>query len=312
MQRTGLTELNAFIEIATHRSFRQAAVKLGMSPSALSHAIRGLEQSLGVRLLNRTTRSVAPSEAGERLLERLRPALRDIADALQEVNEFRSTPAGSIRINCSEAGARILLGPVVGEFLKRYPQVQLDIITEGRPVDIVAEGFDAGVRLFESVPQDMIAVRFGPDLRFAAVASPDYFRGRAKPAVPDDLLEHDCIRFRFPTGQIYRWNFEKGGRPGSVDVKGSLTLDNQQLMVEAALNGMGIAWVLELNVMQHLEEGRLVRVLEDWSPTFAGLCLYYPGHRHVPPALRAFADMLRETVPARRPPLSRQSTGKAA
>jgi DNA-binding transcriptional LysR family regulator len=294
MQRAGLIELNAVATVANRRSFRAAAAELGMSPSALSHAIAALEQRLGVRLFNRTTRSVSLSEAGERFLARIRPALRDISEAMELVNEFRDTPAGTLRINTSEGAAEQVLAPVVLKFLKLYPDMQVEIVTEQRLVDIVGEGFDAGIRLAEAVPRDMIAVPCGPDQRFAVVGSPRYFKEHQRPATPGDLAQHNCIRHRFSTGTLFRWEFEKRGEEIAIDVKGSLTLTSHTLRIEAALAGLGLAYVNESVVARHIAARRLVRVLEDWTPPFPGLRLYYPGHRHVPAGLRAFIAVLRE------------------
>ncbi|MDQ0393108.1 LysR family transcriptional regulator [Labrys monachus] len=293
--KPGLPELKALAAIVSHRSFRKAADDLGLSPSTLSHMMRSLEQEMGVRLLHRTTRSVAPTQAGERLVGRLQPLLRDIDAALSEVDDFRSVPAGPLRINSSEIAARLLLASTVPAFLSRYPQVSLDLVTEGRLVDIVAEGFDAGIRLGEAVPQDMVAVRFGGSARFVAVASPGYLADHAGPKVPDDLHDHACIRFRLPSGKPYRWEFERHGQELSIDVPGRLTLDHMDLMADAAAGGMGIAYVSDRCARAHIDRGALVTVLDDWCPPIPGLFLYYPGHRHVPPALRAFIDVLKET-----------------
>ncbi|PAP98194.1 LysR family transcriptional regulator [Mesorhizobium mediterraneum] len=295
MSGPGLPELTALAAIVSHRSFRKAADDLGLSPSTLSHMMRALERDMGVRLLNRTTRSVAPTEAGARLVARLQPLLRDIDAALAEVDNFRSLPAGTLRINSSEIAARMLLKSTVPAFLARYPQVSLDLVTEGRLVDIVAEGFDAGIRLGEAVPQDMVAVRFGGATRFIAVASPTYLATRKIPRVPDDLRNHTCIRFRLPSGKPYRWEFEKHGQEISIDVPGVLTLDHMELMAEAAVAGLGVAYISDKSAQSYIEQGALVSLLEDWCPAIPGLFLYYPGHRLVPPALRAFIDVLKET-----------------
>jgi DNA-binding transcriptional LysR family regulator len=294
MRRTGLIELNAVATVANRRSFRAAAAELGMSPSALSHAIAALEQRLQVRLFNRTTRSVSLSEAGELFLARIQPALREIFTAMEQVNDLRDTPAGTLRINTSEGAAEQVLRPVVLKFLKRYPDMQVEIVTDQRLVDIVAEGFDAGIRLAEAVPRDMIALPCGPDQRFAVVASPQYFKGRKKPLTPGDLAEHNCIRYRFSTGTLFRWEFEKRGEELAIDVKGSLTLTSQSLRIEAAVAGLGIIYVNDSSVAKHVASGRLIRVLDDWTPSFPGLRLYYSGHRHVPAGLRAFIAVLRE------------------
>jgi DNA-binding transcriptional LysR family regulator len=304
-QKTGLFELNAVVAVSVHRSFRRAAAELGMSPSALSHAIAALEQRMGVRLFHRTTRSVALSEAGEHFLARVRPALHEISAAMEAANEHRDTPAGTLRLNASEAAASMLLAPVVLAFMRRYPDMRVDIVTEGRLVDIVAGGFDAGIRAGETVPEDMVAVPCTPPLRFATVGSPAYFATRSRPRTPADLASHVCIRTRFASGALYKWDFEKRGKRVAVDPAGPLTLDNHHLMIEAALQGAGLAWTSAYAVAPHVAAGRLVSVLEDWSPPFPGLYLYYPGHRHVPAGLRAFIGVVREvlsTPPSTPPP----------
>ncbi len=294
MSRPSLNDLAAFAAIASHRSFRKAADALGVSRSALSHAMLGLERTLGIRLLNRTTRSVSPTEAGERLLTHLGPMLQGLDAALETLADARGVPSGTLRINANKGAARLLLREVVPHFLTRYPDVGLDLVSEGRLVDIVAEGFDAGVRLAEAVPQDMIAVRLGGDVRFIAVASPAYLDDRNAPATPHDLRRHRCIRQRLPSGKRYRWEFSRHGQETAVDVPGALTLDDNDLMVEAATDGLGIAYVPEHFAHPMLSSGRLVMVLEDWCPPSPGLVLYYPGNRHVPSALRAFIDTVKE------------------
>jgi len=292
--RTGLPELTAFVEIAEQQSFSRAARSLGVSPSALSHTIRNLEAKLDVRLFNRTTRSVALTEAGEQMLLRVRPAMADLEDAVNEAASARNRPSGSIRISASESAARLLIRHVLPEFLKRYPDISVEFVVDTRLVDIVADGFDAGIRVLEDVPRDMIAIRFGPEMRFAAVASPEYLSDRTLPKTPRDLKQHNCIRFRFESGSLYRWDLQYRGKSASVDVEGQLTLGNLNLMVEAALDGIGIAWVPEHLVVDHVNSGRLVHLLPEWSPTFPGLCLYYPANRHPPTALRLFAEAIRE------------------
>lgn len=293
MTRPSLEDLKAFSAIAEHRSFSRAAGALGVSRSALSHTLRALERDLGVRLLNRTTRSVATTDAGERLLRRLGPVLRDLDQALDAVVDDGGQPSGVLRINANESAVRLLLRTVVPQFLAQHPQVALDLVSEGRLVDIVQQGFDAGVRLAEAVPQDMVSVRFGEDLRFLAVAAPAYLSGRRAPVTPDDLHAHICIRQRLPSGKLYRWEFEKKGQEVVIDVPGALTLDHSGLMAEAAADGLGVAYVPEPAARDRLDDGRLVTVLEDWCPAIPGLCLYYPGHRHVPAGLRAFIDVLK-------------------
>ena len=292
MNKPTLADMTAFAAIVAHRSFRKASDELGLSPSSLSHMMRTLEANLGVRLLHRTTRSLSPTESGARLIGRLLPILQDFDLALAEVDSARGRPSGILRINASEVAARLLLRSVVPAFLARYPHVSLDLVTEGRLIDIVAEGFDAGVRLGEAVPQDMIAVRFGGEVRFVAVASPAYLASHKPIRTPDDLAEHNCIRFRLASGKLYRWEFARDGRELSMDVPGTLTLDHMELMMDAASAGLGIAYVSDRSAQPHIEQGTLVAVLDDWCPWIPGLFLYYPGHRHVPPMLRAFIDVL--------------------
>lgn len=294
MRKPGLVELDAVVAVANHKSFRAAADELGVSRSALSHTVATLEQRLGVRLFHRTTRSVALSDAGEQFLARVRPALKEISEAVAAVGELRDTPSGTLRINASEGAARLFLMPFVFEFLRRYPEVRFELATDDRLVDIVADGFDAGVRLADAVPQDMVAVPCAPDVRFAVVGSARYFKGRKLPRVPADLAQHDCIRRRWPSGAVYRWEFERRGQEQIVDVNGRLQLDRDELMREAALKGYGLAYLTEASVAPDLTAKRLVRVLEDWTPAYPGPRLYYPGHRHVPAALRAFVAVVRE------------------
>jgi DNA-binding transcriptional LysR family regulator len=298
--RAGLSELTAFIAIAEHRSFRAAARQLGVSPPALSHAIRSLEENLRVRLFNRTTRSVGLTEAGEHLLRRVGPALADLQDGINEVASVGSRPSGSIRISAAEAGSRPLVLNVLPKFLEAYPDIHVEIVVDTRLVDIVADGFDAGIRVLDDVPRDMIAIRFGPDLRFAAVASPEYLSRHDRPQTPQDLAKHRCIRFRFASGALYRWELERHGRSASVDVNGPMTLGNTTLMVDAALAGIGIAWVPDYHVVDHLASGRLVHLLPEWSPSLPGLSLYYPANRHPPAALRLFSQAVREWAEATR------------
>jgi DNA-binding transcriptional LysR family regulator len=293
MADVSLSELKAFVLVAQHRSFRRAADLAGVSRPTLSHALRALERRLGTRLLHRTTRSVALTHAGERLLARLDPALRDLDDMLGAVGRDGTDIGGPLRINTNEGGARWLLHHAIPAFLERHPRVSLDLLTEGRLVDIVAEGFDAGVRLLEAVPQDMVAVPFGGDTRFIAVAAPSYVARRGEPVVPYDLHRHQCIRQRLPSGKAYRWEFARDGEDILIDAPGSLTLDNSGLMTDAAIDGLGIAFVPEPYARAALEDGRLAILLSDWSPQLPGLCLYYARNRQTPAALRAFIDVLR-------------------
>ncbi|CAI8778733.1 Uncharacterized HTH-type transcriptional regulator YcaN [Pseudomonas sp. IT-P12] len=294
MRKAGLQDLNAVVALAHHRSFRRAAVELGLSPSAMSHAIAMLEQRMGVRLFNRTTRSVSLSEAGEQFLARVQPALADISSAMEAVNQFRETPSGNLRINASEGAVQMIMASVVAEFLRRYPDMRLEIVTSTALVDIVAEGFDAGIRMGESVPLDMVAVSCSPPLRFAVVGSSAYFAQHPAPQTPEDLRRHNCIRTRFASGALYRWEFVKRGQQQVIDVDGTLTLDSQHLIVDAALKGIGIICVNESSIAEHLDAGRLIRTLEDWTPAYPGLCVFHPANRHVPAGLRAFINLVRE------------------
>lgn len=292
MVRDELGALAALAAVATERSFSRAARRMGVSRSALSHAIAALEARVGVRLLARTTRSVTTTYAGERLLARLRPAIAEINDALQELTELRSRAAGRVRLVVSPLAATTVLAPRLAEFARRYPDVALDVTTEERRVNLVAGEFDAGIHLMEYIDQDMIAVRVSPDLRPAIVGSPAYFRSRSTPVHPRDLKDHQCVNFRHGE-DVYRWEFEKGRRSLTVAVRGPLVVDDVELMVGAALGGVGLAFVDEARVARHLEDGTLVRVLEDWCQPFAGFFLYYPTRRQIPAALAALIETLR-------------------
>lgn len=292
-----LKDLRAFMAVAEHLSFRHAAELLGVTRSALSHTLRGLEGRLGTRLLHRTTRSVSLTQEGEQLLARLDPLLGDLSQLLEEFAGAQGRTTGTLRINGGEIAIRLLLDTLVPQFLVQYPDVELDLVAQGQLVDIVEQRFDAGVRLGDSVPKDMVAVRLGPDVRFLAVASPDYLADHPTLETPDELAGHQCIRQRFPSGKRYRWEFSKHGQELALDVPGALTLDNHQLMVEAATSGVGIAYVLEAYARPLLDKGDLLAVLDDWCPYIPGLCLYFPNNRHVPGALRAFIDMARERSP---------------
>ncbi len=294
MYRPGLNDLDAVIAIARRGSFRAAALDLGMSTTALSNAVGKLEASLGVRLFNRTTRSVSLTDGGRVFVEQVGPALQDIHGAMQTVRSQQATPSGMLRINAFATAAREILSPLVLEFLRRYPQVQIDLVTEGRLVDVVAEGFDLGVRVADLVPSDMIAVSLGRPQRYAVVGSPVYFEKHGSPRVPPDLLHHQCIRIRLPNGALYRWQFKKRGQTAQIDVSGRITLDEAGLARTAVLEGIGLGFFMEQNVLADIEAGRLVRVLEDWTPPFGGLCLYYPGRRNPSAALKAFIALARE------------------
>jgi DNA-binding transcriptional LysR family regulator len=295
MQRANLAELDAVIAVARRGNFRAAALELGVSSSALSHAVAGLEARLGVRLFNRTTRSVSLTAAGEQFVGQVAPALLEIRGAMEAVNIHRDTPAGTLRINTSIGAARVILSPLILEYLKLYPDMRVDLVTEGRLIDIVVDGYDAGIRIREAVPRDMIIVPIGGPIRSVVVGSPAYFERRTRPQTPGDLLQHECIRARMASGQIYRWEFERRGEAMEVDVQGALTLDETTLMLEAAQAGAGLSYLSEWTVAAGLAAGRLVQVLDDWTPAYPGLCLYYPGRRHVPAGLRAFIDLIRRT-----------------
>ncbi len=296
MRKIGIVELEAAVAVARRRSFRAAASDLGVSPTALSQTIAGLEARLGVRLFNRTTRSVSPTQAGEQFLAEIEPAVGAINHAVETVNTHRDKPAGSLRINSSVGAARRILSPIIFEFVRLYPDMQVDLVTEDRPIDIVAEGFDAGVRPGDTVPGDMIAVHLESMQGSAVVASPAYFEGRAVPESPQDLLHHTCIRARMPGGSMYRWEFEQDGRTTTLDVPGQLTLDEASLTLEAALAGVGLAYLADWWIGESVREGKLRRVLDGFIPSSAGLCLYYPSRRYQPAGLRAMIDLIREKV----------------
>ncbi|MGK9165022.1 LysR family transcriptional regulator [Inquilinus limosus] len=293
MRGSDYAELRAFAAIAEHGSFARAAAHLGVSRSALSQTIRELEGRLGVRLLNRTTRSVAPSEAGARLLAELLPALADLDTALANVRALRDTPAGLLRINASRIAAIHHLAPLIGPFHEAYPDIALDIVVDDRLVDIVAERFDAGLRLGEMVERDMVAVKLGGEIELMAVAAPSYLDRHGVPETPRDLRHHRCINFRWPTdGSLYRWEFERGAEKLEVAVEGPLTVTEPEVAIRAALDGVGIAYLFDLQIRPLVEAGRLVRLLEAWTPPFPGFYLYYPSRRQMPPPLRAFVDFL--------------------
>ncbi|SFL91441.1 LysR family transcriptional regulator [Rugamonas rubra] len=295
---TDLHELDAFAAVARLRSFRQAAVERGVSASALSHTVRALEERLGVRLLNRTTRSVTPTEAGARLLARLLPAIGEIADALAELDGLQDVPAGALRLNLPRPAARLLLAPMLGRFAAAYPRVQLEIVTDDGLLDIVGAGFDAGVRFGERLAADMIAVPFGPPQRFVVVAAPAYVAAHGAPATPRQLERHNCIGRRFPSGSRYAWEFAQDGRSFSVAVNGPLLFDDDQLMLSAALDGAGLAYLYQADAAAHIAAGRLLPLLEDCAAAPSQYFLYYPSRRQMPPALRAFVDAVRAGWPA--------------
>jgi DNA-binding transcriptional LysR family regulator len=293
MKSVDIGDLEIFAVIARCGSFRKAATERGVSASALSQTLKSLEEQLGVRLLNRTTRSVALTEAGERLLGRLAPALDQVHEAVDEINSFRQTPTGTVRINAPAPAVEHILAPLISPFLRHYPGVSLEIISDAAKVDIVAEGFDAGVRFGKQLARDMIAVPLGPSLRYVVVGSPDYLAKHGIPQKPADLLAHPCIRQRFPGGTIFHWDFEKSGRKETITPEGRLTLNDARHITQGAMDGLGLARVLEDFVREPLSDGRLVEVLADWCPRIPSWYLYYPSRRHMPTAFRAFLDFIR-------------------
>ncbi|MBV8811203.1 MAG: LysR family transcriptional regulator [Acidobacteriaceae bacterium] len=288
-----LSALSAFLAVAEEHSFTRAAKRLGVSPSAMSHAMRALEEGIGVRLLSRTTRSVAPTNAGEDLLRRLRPALTEVQDALDQVSGLRNKPAGRVRLLVPRLAASTVLAPKLGQFARDYPDVVLDVTTNDSRLDIVAEGFDAGIHFGEYIEKDMIAVRVSADLRPVIVGSPGYLESHGRPKLPRDLLGHRCINFRHGDAGLYRWEFERGKKSLSVAVNGPLIVDDLDLVIHAALDGVGLAYMSEENAAPHLASGGLVQVLEDWCQPFPGFFLYYPSRRQQPAALSALIDVLR-------------------
>jgi len=293
MDRNDLSILAAFLAVAEERSFTRAGKRLGVSPSAMSHAIRGLEEDVGVRLLSRTTRSVSPTEAGERLLARLRPGLADIQEALDQISELRDKPAGRVRLLVPRLAGTTVLGPKLAKFTRDYPDVVLDITTDDSRLDIVAGGYDAGIHFGEYIQKDMIAVRVSKDHRAAIVAAPSYFKAHPKPKTPHDLLKHRCINFRHGSAGLYRWEFDKGKKSLSVAVNGPLIVDDVETLVRAAFDGVGLAFVSDERVTAQLESGELIRVLDDWCQPFPGFFLYYPSRRQQPAALVALINALR-------------------
>jgi DNA-binding transcriptional LysR family regulator len=293
MPKFGFAEMNAFVAVAERSSFAKAARQLGVSRSTLSETIRALEEKLGVRLLNRTTRSVAPTAVGERLLAELRPALESFEAAVESINVFRDKPAGYLRLTVPRPAAKQVIEPILAKFLTAHPAITLEVVTDSALTDIVRDRFDAGIRPGHRVEQDMIAVRIGEDARPTIVASPEYLARHPRPKVPGDLREHNCIRQRFASGVIHRWDFEKRGKCLEVIVKGSLISSDGELAIRAALDGVGMARVPAIYVAPHIASKRLVPLLEDWAPRSVGFFLYYPSRRQMPAALQAFINVLK-------------------
>ncbi|ORE96811.1 LysR family transcriptional regulator [Stappia sp. 22II-S9-Z10] len=294
MYRPALNDLHAVLAIARRGSFRAAAADLGMSTTALSNVVAKLEADLGVRLFNRTTRSVSLTGAGRAFVDEIAAPLEDIRAAMDAARSQQATPSGTLRINTFATAAREILAPLILAFIRRYPEVHVDLVTEGRLVDIVSDGFDLGVRARNLVPSDMIALPLGLPQRAAVVGSPAYFEAHAQPRTPADLPGHRCIRVRLPNGALYRWHFEKDGQTADVDVTGPLTLDEASLARSAVLDGVGLGYFMEANVRADIAAGDLVRVLEDWTPPLADLCLYYPGRRNASAAMKAFLALARD------------------
>ena len=293
MRGSEFSELRAFSAIVEEGSFVRAAARLRVSPPALSQAIRQLEARVGVRLLNRTTRSVSPTPAGETLFARLAVVFGELEGAVAELQAGRDQPAGSLRINVSRVAAMRFVAPILGDFQRAYPDIALTVIVDDVLTDIVEGRFDAGIRLGERLEKDMVAVKLSDELQMAAVAAPAYLQDRAIPRQPQDLHQHRCINFQWPGGgDIYRWEFSRGKRSLEIAVKGSLIVNDTELMLTAALDGAGVAYMIDYQVQPWIEQGRLVRFLEGWSPRFPGFYLYHPSRRHVPPALRAFIDFV--------------------
>src|ERR1700719_504728 len=305
MNRGDLADLTAFVSVADRLSFRAAASQLGVTPSALSHSMRQLEERLGVRLLHRTTRSVSLTDAGRRLLDRLRPAIDQIAGALENLNQERQRPMGRLRIYAVHTAAVTIIAPIWWRFLSTYPEVHLELAVGEAPLDIVAKGFDAGIGPRDRMPADMIAVRVMGPMKIAVVGAPTYFARQRPPRTPEDLARHSCVQYRRAAeGEVYAWPFERNRKTRRITVAGRVMVNDPDLAVRAAVDGLGITYTLDALAEPFIRSGQLVRVLEDWSPSFEGLYLYYPGHRQVPATLRALIDMIRTargTAPARRP-----------
>jgi DNA-binding transcriptional LysR family regulator len=294
MRGNTFNDLTGFLAVANERSFTKAAAKLGVSQSALSHTIRDLEERLGVRLLTRTTRSVAPTQAGERLLHTIGPRFEEIDAELAALSALREKPTGTVRITIGEHAAETILWPALAAFLPRYPDIKVELIVDYGLTDIVTERYDAGVRLGEQVAKDMVAVRIGPELRMAVVGAPSYFERRPRPKRPQELTAHECINIRLPTyGGIYAWEFEKRGRGLKVRVEGQLVFNNMTLRMNAVMAGFGLAYLPEDQVRTQLADGRLIRVLADWCPSFPGYHLYYPSRRQPTPAFSLLVEALR-------------------
>jgi DNA-binding transcriptional LysR family regulator len=296
-RRADLTDLSYFLELAKHRNFRKAGVELGVSASALSHALRGFEERLGVRLLNRTTRSVTLTAAGEALHAAVVGPFEEIGRAVDVVNQFRDAPMGRIRLSVPTEAAAFLLGPVMAIFLERYPDVEIEISVSNRMIDVIDSGFDAGIRYGGTVPEDMVAQRLSRDIRWLVVAAPAYLERHGTPVHPNDLLKHRCIRIRIGDDSVYRWEFERGSEKLEVNVPGAMVVDQGEIGLAAVRNGAGLFYVADPMVREDLASGVLRTVLDDWSPLGSGFHIYYSGRRQIPAALRLFIDLVRDLKP---------------
>lgn len=296
MLKENFNELQIFLVVARERSFTKAAGKLGVSQSALSHAIKALEARLNIRLLTRTTRSVAPTDAGERIIACLEPRIAELEQELESLVQLNGTPSGNIRLSAGEHAAGTLVWPKLKPFLREYPDIRIDLVVDNGFVDIVDERFDAGVRLGESVAKDMIAVRIGPDMRMAVVGAPSYFTAHPAPETPHELQHHRCINMRLPTaGGLYQWEFEKEGKSLRVRVEGQVTFNYLAERIDAVLSGFGIACVPEDTILEYVKSGKLIQILQDWCPSFPGYYLYYPSRKQHPPAFALMIDALRHS-----------------
>ncbi len=296
ISRADLADLNSFLVVHRLCNFTQAAKELGVTTSALSHSIRNLESRLGVRLLNRTSRTVSPTEAGSSLAKRLEIGFSEIGDALAEVNRHRESPAGRLRLNVLHDGAHLVLAKYLPVYLKKYPDMSVEVAVEDKMVDIVAAGFDAGIRFGGTIPADLVAVKISSPLKWVAVASPGYLYRRTAPVIPEDLMHHNCIQMRTGQGIIYRWDFEKDGDHRVIDVPGQVCVNDTNLVLDFARAGVGIGYCLEARAAQYLQTGELRQVLPDWAPTEPPMYLYYPGHRSIPPGLHELIDVIRNEL----------------
>jgi DNA-binding transcriptional LysR family regulator len=298
LSRADLADLNAFLAVERMRSFTRAAVELGVTTSALSHAMRNLEARLGVRLLNRTSRTVSPTDAGTALAKRLTVGFSEISGALEALDRHRDRPSGRLRLNVLSDGARLLFTKFLPQFLEAYPEVSVEVAVDDRMIDIVSAGFDAGIRFGDTIPEDYIATRLSEDLRWVAVASPRYLNANPRIVTPEDLKNHNCIQIRTGNGVIYRWDFEKDGDHRIIDVPGQLCVNETTFGIEMALADRGIIYCLEERVRSHIHRGELQIVLEDWAPIEPAFYIYYPGRRQMPPGLRELVDLFRTSLPS--------------